>query len=248
MFVSTKQLVNSYGIDDTIARFFVDREPPANNLYWHEKLLYLRPAPGYLFIPLIVDLLYKLGIDRQQLLSETFVSAMENVGHISALEETKKISHKEAIEQCAAVVKDISKNRLLLTNVMNYFGDSNTGVIGQLTTPFKALHRGDYFLFSLSALPFAETLFVKVAQQWFALISTLLLLDDAEDIQSDKASGDENAFIESGLNAAGVQRITLLVEQNIEKIDTVNATMARELERQYKERSQKPDILTLLND
>ena len=68
MFISTDFLAIKFGVDDAIARFFVDREPPANNLYWKDKLLYLRPAPGYLFIPLIVDLLFKIGIERQQLL------------------------------------------------------------------------------------------------------------------------------------------------------------------------------------
>src|SRR4051812_25468824 len=100
MFISTKQLVNSYGIEHDIAEFFVEREPPVDNLYWNEKLLYLRPAPGYLFIPLIIDLLNKLGIKRDFLLSESFVNLMEQVGHISAMEESNQISANEAITKC----------------------------------------------------------------------------------------------------------------------------------------------------
>ncbi len=56
MFISTGYLGIQYGVDNNIAKFFVDREPPANNLYWKDKYLYLRPSPGYLFIPLIVDI------------------------------------------------------------------------------------------------------------------------------------------------------------------------------------------------
>jgi hypothetical protein len=42
MFVSSNFLAIHYGVNDTIAKFFVDREPPINNLYWKDKLLYLR--------------------------------------------------------------------------------------------------------------------------------------------------------------------------------------------------------------
>jgi hypothetical protein len=248
MFVSANQLVRSYGIDNTIARFFVDREPPAENLYWHNKLLYIRPAPGYLFIPLIVDLLYKLGIERQQLLSDRFVRTMEQIGHISALEETKNISAEEAITKCIQLVKENCTNREWLDNVINYFEGNRENLLSKLTTPFKALHRGDVFLFSLSTLEFQQPLFVQVAEQWFALIGSLLLLDDVEDVESDKETGEENAFLEAGLNAEGIQRIAALVEKNVLAINTVNPTMGSELERQYRERIQELDILARLND
>src|SRR5438105_1881051 len=121
MFVSTKQLVATYGVDAEIARFFVDREPPENNLYWYEKLLYLRPAPGYLFIPLIVDLLYRIGIDKAQLLAGNFVDTMEQVGHISALEEINQLSVEEAIEKCAELVKATCKNLPWLSSTIAFF-------------------------------------------------------------------------------------------------------------------------------
>src|SRR3978361_84171 len=111
MFISSSFLEINYGIDPKIAQFFVDREPPADNLYWKEKLLYLRPAPGYLFIPLIVDLLFRLSIDREQLLSEQFVATMEQSGHFSALEETKQITEDEAIERSDELVKDNCSNK-----------------------------------------------------------------------------------------------------------------------------------------
>jgi hypothetical protein len=234
MFISTKYLVTKYGVDDTIARFFVDREPPANNLYWHEKLLYLRPAPGYLFIPLIVDLLYKLGLDKGKLLSEEFISTMEGIGHVSALEEIKKISAEEAIRKCEELVKEVSVNALWLNSVSEYFEGKKDNIFNRLATPFKSLHRGDVFLFSLSALDFSPSLFERIAEQWFAIISALLLLDDAEDIESDKETGDENAYIESGLHAEGIGRIAGLVKQDVEKIATVNPVMAAELDAQHK--------------
>lgn len=247
MFISSSFLSISYGVDDKIARFFVDREPPADNLYWKDKLLYLRPAPGYLFIPLIVDLLFKLGLERQQLLSEKFVGVMEQIGHISALEETGRVNEKEAIESCLKVVKDICKNREWYNSLSDFFNNGTGNFFRGLSTPFKALHRGDLFLASICSLRFPGELSEKIAEFWFALISTLLLLDDAEDIETDKKTGDLNAFLESGLDPRGVETILQLVSKNLRKISTLNGNMAHQLDQQFKDLITQPHISKYLN-
>jgi hypothetical protein len=239
MFISTSFLEINYGVDGKIAQFFVDREPPADNLYWHEKHLYLRPAPGYLFIPLIVDLLYKLGIDRSQLLSEEFAATMEQVGHISALEETKQISDEEAIKKCGELIKDTCKNKDWYNNLVNYLNGKSSNFFTALSVPFKALQRGDLFLFAVCALQFPKELYEKIAEQWFALISTLLLLDDAEDIKADKATGDKNAFLESGMTAEGFKKVEELANSSLTKIGSLNPAMAMQLKMQYKEYVEK---------
>lgn len=243
MFVSSDFLEIYYGIDAKIARFFVDREPPADNLYWQGKLLYLRPAPGYLFIPLIIDLLYKLGIDRQQLLSEEFVATMEQIGHVSALEETKQISDEEAIQKCGELVNNTCKNKDWYNNVINYLNGKNKNFFTGLAVPFKALQRGDLFLFALCALQFPGELDEKIAEQWFALISTLLLLDDAEDIQADKETGDKNAFLESGMTAQGFKKITDLVNSSFTKISILNPAIATQLKKQYTDYTEKFNLI-----
>ncbi len=239
MFISSAFLEINYGVDNKIAQFFVDREPPVDNLYWKEKLLYLRPAPGYLFIPLIVDLLYRLKIDRQQLLSEQFVETMEQIGHISALEETSQITNDEAIMRSSELVKANCKNKDWYNDLVAYFNNKKENLFYTLSTPFKALHRGNLFLFSVCVLSFPAELNEKIAEQWFALISILLLLDDAEDIEADKETGDANAFIESGLHAEGIQKIKELVAHSLTKIGILNPAMAQQLENQYKEHVEK---------
>jgi hypothetical protein len=247
MFISTGYLGIQYGVDNKIAKFFVDREPPVDNLYWKDRYLYLRPSPGYLFIPLITDLLFKLGIDREQLLSDEFIQCLEQIGHISAMEEIKQISKADAIEQCTALAKENCRNESWLNTVVNYFNGSPENLFVSIATPFKALHRGDVFLFSLSALDFPEALFEKVAQQWFALISTLLLLDDAEDINDDKANNEENAFLESGLDKHGIEQVKQLVAHNLRTISAINSIMAKKLDAKFKELSEKPYIRPLIN-
>ena len=247
MFVHTDYLVINYGVDSQIAKFFVDRDPPANNLYWHEKLLYLRPSPGYLFIPLIVDLLYKMGIDKQQLLSDVFISKMEAIGHISALEETKQITQEEAIKQSLQLILTDNKNENWVFCINQYFEKLPTSSLRKQSTPFNALHRGDLFLFSIAALHFPETLTNNIAEGWFALISTLLLLDDGDDLPNDLKSGEENAIIESGMNIDGWNRIQDLVKRNLTTIEKYNKTMAKQLYKSHQKLATLPHISSIIN-
>ncbi len=246
MFVSTEYLTFHYGVDEKIARYFVDREPPAGNLYWHEKLLYLRPSAGYIFIPLVVDLLFKSGIAREDLLGDEYITTMEQTGHISALEEVKKISAADAIMQCSDLVKDNCKSKDWYEDVMAYMAGEHN-YITQLASPFKALHRGDMFLFSLCALHFPKEKEKQIVEQWFALITTLLLHDDAEDVQADLKTGDENAFLEHGFNPSNIAMAEDLVRKNMEIIALLNKTMATTLGNHFNNLVMKPKQLLTTN-
>jgi hypothetical protein len=247
MFISAGFLGMRYGVDDKIARFFVDREPPANNLYWKDKLLYLRPEIGWLFIPLIVDLLYKLGVSRNDLLTEEFATLLEQIGHLSALEETAQLTNEEAIDQAYLLVQNNHKSSWYLDNLLAYCkGDQNSPFIA-LATPIKALHRGDLFLFCLCVLPIDQPTAVKLVEHWFALITTLLLLDDAEDVESDRISGDKNSFLEVKPGQEGIDELIGLVRSNLQKISLVNKTMAAQLDSMIKEIYSKPHLQEILN-
>lgn len=245
MFISATYLEINYGVTPEIAKFFVDREPPLNNLYWKDKLLYLRPAPGYLFIPLIVDLLHKAGIPKEELLSSAFLNIMEAIGHLSAREEIGDLSQVAAIFEAEKLVSDVAVNLLWLEESRAYFHNTQSRISGCIT-PFKALHRGDLFLFSLCMLSFPNRMIEEVANIWFSLISILLLLDDAEDMQADKRSGEPNAFLESGLSEEGLSRIADLVSKNLRTIAVYNKTMANGLDQQIKEVFNQPHIQQVL--
>ncbi len=247
MFVSANFLAINYGVDDAIAKFFTDRQPPANNLYWRDKLMYLRPEVGWLFIPLIVDLLYKSGISKDSLLSEEYVSVMEHIGHISAREEVGEISRAEALSSAIRFVSARAINKSFLAGIVDFMHDSTDNRFHPLSLPYKALHRGDLFLLSLVALPIREDQEWKVLQCWFALIGTLLLLDDADDLELDRANGDENAFLESGLGHDGVNSIKELVKTNLAFIAGLNRPMASTLDKKFVALSKRPNIHDLLN-
>jgi hypothetical protein len=87
----------------------------------------------------------------------------------------------------------------------------------------------------------------KLVQYWFALISTLLLLDDAEDLEVDRTSGDENAFLESGLSKEGIDNIKQMVKQNLQLISGINKVMAIKLDQKFKGLTEKSHLQPLLN-
>ena len=247
MFVSRDLLGIHYGVDDKIARFFVDREPPVDNLYWHGKSLYLQPSPGYIFIPLILELLYRASISREQLLSPEFIECTEQVGHITALEETKQITAKEAVDKCMSLAKAHCKNEAWLNTVVDYFNEVPGNLIGTMTTPYKALHRADIFLFALAMIEFPVDLFARITELWFALISLLLLIDDADDITEDRKNNEDNAFLESGLDKEAVERIKDFVRSKLRILKEINKPMAVKIDMSFIAMIDKPHVHPLLN-
>lgn len=245
MFLTANALVQEFGIDEKIAKFFVDREPPKENLYWKDKLLYLRPQPGYIFLPLIVDLLYRSGIEIEELLSEKFISVLEQIGHFAAQEEFNLITKSEAVNACKKLVEISDKK--FLDEVVGYLHGADND-LSVAATPFKALHRGDLFLFSLCILNCGREKKMELANTWFALISTLLLLDDSEDYHSDLETGDENAFIESGSNQEGFNKIKSLLAKNLHHIAAINASMSNGLHQKFIALADKPGIKEYLNE
>ncbi|MCE3282123.1 MAG: hypothetical protein K0Q66_860 [Chitinophagaceae bacterium] len=247
MFLTANALSIRYGIDDRIAKFFVDRDPPKDNLYWKDKQLYLRPKPGYIFLPLIVDLFYRSGISLEVLLSEAFVHTLEKIGHYAAEEEGGLIDKPAAVRSCRLAVAEQVKNRELLDEVTNYL-NGRSSYISTLATAFPALHRGDLFLFSLCVLNINGDKHREMVIIWFALISTLLLMDDAEDVSEDKETGEENAFIQSGLSTEGFEKIKVLVAGNIERLSKINKSMAETLHKSFANAIDKPGFKEYLNN
>jgi hypothetical protein len=247
MFLRADSLEIEYGIDHQIAKFYVDREPPKDNLYWKDKLLYLRPQPGYIFLPLITDLFYKSGVDRDELLSECFVSTIEKICDYAAQEEFGILTHLEAVSRCVEFAISLSTNSKYLNKLVEYFDQSNNELTS-IRIPFRALHRADLFLFSLSVLKVGFEKQVGLTQTWFALISTLLLLDDAEDYLDDKENGEQNVFIESGSNRDGFERIREMLSENLEHIEKINSSMADALAKKLLGIADKPGIKEYLNE
>ncbi len=247
MFISTDFLATKYGVHDTIANFFVEREPPENNLYWKDKLLYLRPEPGFLFIPIMVDALNKLGIAREVLLSDKYINLVEQIGHIAALEETAQINYEQAIEQCIALTKQDAKNKNFYASLTDYMQGGTNHFFQLLLLPFSALHRGDIFLFSVTILDFDDEKAKEIVKYWFAIIGSFLMLDDANDLESDKKTGELNSFLQSGLDKDGIEQIKNLLGDMLATLKTFNKPLARAIDNQFVKMAELPHIQQYLN-
>src|SRR5215467_12513207 len=98
MYTSVKELNLQMGVDAQIARFFVDRKVPENNIFWKDRLLYVSGGNGFTFIPVYYDLLFRTGIPKEDLLAEQHVQFMERVMHFATLLEFKLISYDDHLD------------------------------------------------------------------------------------------------------------------------------------------------------
>jgi hypothetical protein len=99
--------------------------------------MYLRPEPGYLFIPVIVDTLNRIGISRKILLDDNYINLLEQIGHIAALEEANIINKEEAIDKCIVLTKEKAVNKNYYNALLDYMNGGTTNFISKLVLPFK---------------------------------------------------------------------------------------------------------------
>src|SRR4051812_20434886 len=121
MFTSKEHLHTNLGVDREIAAFFVDRKLPEGNAYWRGRYLYVASGTGYLFIPLFFDLVYRLGVDKADLLDGEYVSICERILHSAALHEFQERSFTEHIEFCKSVVEKKMINSAFFADLVDYF-------------------------------------------------------------------------------------------------------------------------------
>lgn len=230
MFTSKDDLKLSYGIDMEIGKFFVDRKIPADNLYWKGRYLYITPMPGYLFIPLYADLQLRLGLSKQNILSEEHALFMEKIMHSIAKQEFEKLSMQQHIEECIAITKPVCKNPVLLNELIAYFDGKNIQNGISFGTPLKALNRVDSYLFTLCYFDFDNDLKKKLVDAWHACMTFYLITDDLDDIQKDFEENEDNSIIEAGLNKEGAQLIHNYMKQSYDVMNEVNPVFANRMD------------------
>ncbi|HTN05427.1 hypothetical protein [Agriterribacter sp.] len=230
MFTSKDDLKLGYGVDMEIGKFLTDRKVPADNLYWKNRLLYIVPMPGYLFIPLYIDIQFRLGLSKAELLSEQHLRLLEGILHSAAKLENKAINFEEHITECIALTRPQCKNPSFLQDLIYYFSGEKEKAAVALGTPYKSLTRADAYLFSLCYFDFDDALKEQLVNAWYALITYYLIVDDLEDIQPDFEQQEENAVLEAGLSDKGAKAIEALIHQSYHVMNTVNPVMANRID------------------
>ena len=196
MFTSVRILTDQLGVDSDIARFFVDRPVPQDNRYWKGRLLYVAQGNGYLFIPLVYDILYRLGVPKEALLEEAHIRLMESVLDSAGKVEFDGLSGATHVEACREILLGSVRNPWLWRELLDYFEKGQpTATLG---LPVPPLNRADTFLFSLCNLDMNESLTRSFLKYWYALIAFFLMMDDVMDWEEDKKLGEENAILHLG--------------------------------------------------
>ncbi len=232
MFLTKDDLKLAYGIDLKIAEKFVDRKTPTNNLYWENRTIYLPGAPGYLFMPLFFDILYRCGADKNLLLSDDFFLLSESILHSAALHEHKKIDWLNHVNDASSLIASHVKREKLFLELKEYFNAPPLlkKINSPLGTAYPSLSRGDTFLLLVSCIPVGDFDEGKAIKGWYALMTYFLILDDLADITEDLKNGEENILIESGLNSKGISIISNMIDDSYLTMMLINPVMANRID------------------
>jgi hypothetical protein len=230
MFLSCDDLKLAYGVDMEIGRFYVDRKVPADNVYWKKRHLYIPPVPGYYFMPIFSDLVYRSGIEKTVILSEDFLGLAEKILDSAGRLEQKEISWEEHITECIELAESKVVNTAFLEDLKTYFSGKKENTSVHLGTPYPSLNRADAYLFALCTISFDQEKKIKLLESWYALMTYFLILDDLVDIKEDFKNNEENALIEAGLSKQGAAIITDMINRSYVNMEKINPVMSNRID------------------
>jgi len=225
MFTSTRFLTEQLGVDTDVAAFFVDRRVPPDNVYWRDRKLYVASGTGYLFIPIIYDILLRVGVDKAILLEEDHVCRMEWVLDSAGKVEFENLSGVGHILTCVKLMEPVVRNEWLWNGLQEYFIIRNGEPTRWLGRAIHPLNRADTFLFSLCDLPMNELLTQAFIPYWYALIAAFLLMDDIVDWDIDKQQGEENAIRFLGEGSEAVRKAIEMLRGDFETLSNINPAL-----------------------
>ena len=226
MFISAIQLQREMGVELSIAGFFVDRPVPENNSFWKGKLLYIGFGNGYVSIPVYYDLLFRIGLPLDILLSETHVLFMEQLMHYAILQERMEIGKKEELEAVRGLLQGRIKKPDRYHALNNYLDQPELKPMGAFGLELSALNRADVFLYILCDLPLTDPQWELAIRYWYALHPTYLIMDDLRDYEKDRELGEDNVVLEWGDGPGGFQRALGMIRGNCETLKEVNAVLS----------------------
>ena len=232
MFLTRDDLKLSYGVDLMIGEAFINRTVPVDNLYWQNRKIYIPGSPGYYFMPIYADMLFRLGVDKSMLLSDNQFRLNEIILHEAAMVEHKHSTWIEHAEKLCEIVQPYAVQTELFQELKAYLVQKKpvqqSGA--RLGTPFPSLNRADSYLFSLTALNSSRFNLQLALAGWYALMTYFLILDDLADIQEDLLNEDENTILDAGLNSTGLHKIQLMIDQCIAVMEVINPVMANRID------------------
>jgi hypothetical protein len=232
MFLTKDDLKLAYGVDIKIAQQFVDREVPIGNLYWESRKIYLPGAPGYIFMPLFFDVLFRCGADKELILSDRFFLLSEMILNSAAKLEHNQIDWHTHLEDVCILIKPHVKREELYIDLKKYLDSSPLvkSANSRFGTNYPSLNRADTYLFLIACIPPGKFNEDKAIKGWYALITYFLILDDFADIKEDLKNGEENVLIDAGLNQHGFKVISTMIDNSHDEMMLINPVMANRID------------------
>ncbi len=227
MFISANQFEREMGVNKTIGSFFVDRKPPENNSFWKEKLLYVSFGNGYISIPVYYDILHRIGIPLNTLLSEKHIAFMEQLMHYAIQHEKKEITLQEEMTSIRDMLKGRINNHSYYEALNRYLDQPVWKTMEPFGLDFPSLNRADVFLYVLCDLPLTDAQWKLALKYWYALHPTYLIMDDVRDYTKDKEEGEENVVIDLGEDQEGFEKTLLMYRRNCEILEEINPLLAQ---------------------
>jgi hypothetical protein len=229
VFISVTKLEESMGVNNTIGRFFVDREPPANNSLWKGKLLYISTGNGFINIPVYYDLLFRIGLPIDTLLDEEHIRFMEQLMHYAMLKERNEISPAQERGCICSLISDKILHVSFYENLNRYLSQPVLRPLANLGLDHPSLNRADVFLYILCVLPITERQMELALKYWYRLHPSYLILDDIRDYSSDLKNGDDNIVLDLGGGIAGFEKAFDLYRENGTVLKEINPQLGQYL-------------------
>ena len=232
MFLTKDDLKLAYGVDLEIGEAYINRKVPTDNLYWKNRTIYIPGSPGYIFMPIFADVLYRCGLEKDIIIEDQFMNIAEKILHSAALLEHQRIRWVDHVTELRNMILPQVNNQLLFQELSNYLGQDSPVAISSssLGTAFPSLNRADSYLFSLCCIKSPGLNLEKAIKGWYALMTYFLILDDLADIKEDLKTGEENVLIEAGVNSQGASKIYTMIENSMKEMQSINPVMANRID------------------
>jgi hypothetical protein len=235
-------LQDRMGIDSEIANYFAnERAVPANNAFWKNKRIYISRGFSYLTIPFVSDLLYKLGVPKENVLSNEHVTLLEYGFDLSSRYEAKQITFEQFVSSSKQLLKEKVK-QVNFANDLFKFLTGEPAKFFKFETPIKALARTDGYLLTIIDLEVTDKWIEQFLPYWYSLIRPILLLDDFQDFADDRKAGEENSIIELGNDKQAILAAYEFGMKDISVLASVNDKLAKFLQQMLQEALKFPFI------
>jgi hypothetical protein len=228
MLTLERYLETDLGIHKNVVEFLCNRQAPLNNEYWRGRKNFISQSPGYLFIPILLDLFLKdnLGV---AVLSELHLLLIEEILHSAARQESGNITYLNHQQECKGILHSIGIPAQEITKIEQVLVNRPFTLF---PGKYKSLGRANSYLYSAVLFP---NDYDRVFTYWESIMPLFLFLDDLTDLPEDLATQSENCLLDSTDIENNFFILHPLIAESIKPLEKINGVLYKELNRMRQE-------------